>query len=392
MINKRVIVLNGVAVVLSLALTACSGSKVVKDAPAVLLDINSELSSRAGWSASFDVQDDRHAQAQRPLIVGETIYVADASGLVQALSADKGKTHWSVETELRLSSSLGGGDDKLLLVGGHDGEVLAISKQDGALKWRSQVSSEVLAAPTLVGNVVVVRSIDGKLAGLDLENGQRLWVYESSVPALTLHGIGQAVGYRNQVMAGFSDGKVVALSVQDGRVLWQAAIAVPQGRSELERLVDVDATPVIKNGVLYSAAFQGRLVALDVNTGNLLWSREMSVYESLAVDDVAVYVTDDKSSVWAFDLRSGTPLWKQLGLFARDVSAPVLHQGYLAVGDFDGYIHWLRLDDGEFISRSRPFSSKERVVLLQPDASGALYALSVKGKLKKLRVEKIAKK
>jgi len=390
MIIKRTVVLCSVALAF-LALTACSGSKVVKDTPAELQKISSALSSRAVWSASFDVPDDRHAQAQRPLIMDEIVYVADATGLVLALGAEKGKKHWSLETEVRLSSSLGG-DENILLVGGHDGEVIAISKQDGTLKWRSQVSSEVLAAPTLVEDVVVVHSIDGKLAGLDLENGQRLWVYESNVPALTLHGIGQAVGFRNQVMAGFSDGKIVALSVLDGQVLWQTAVAVPQGRSELERLVDVDATPVVKNGVLYSAAFQGRLVAMDVQTGNTLWSREMSVYEDLAVNDAAVYVTDDKGSVWAFDLRSGTPLWRQQGLFARDVSAPVVHQGYLSVGDFDGYVHWLRLDDGEFISRSRPFSSKERVVLLQPDSSGALYALNAKGKLKKLRVEKRAQK
>lgn len=291
-----------------------------------------------------------------------------------------------MDSGLALSSGIGA-DDTRLFVGDHDGNVLAVRKADGEPLWRGRVSSEILTPPVVAQDVVLVRTVDGQLFGLDGNDGHRLWVYDSNVPSLTLHGLGRPVVVQGKVMAGFANGQMVALDVTDGRLLWDVTVSTSTGRSELERLVDIDAAPVVHGDILYAAAYQGNIVAIHIPSGRVLWTRELSSYQDLAVDETALYVTDEESIVWALDLNSGSPLWKQPGLFSRRVSAPVLQHGQLVVGDFEGYLHWLDVRDGSFVARQRLGDSA--VVHLQADDEDALYAVSDKGSIKRFSLREI---
>lgn len=376
------------AVLLSGLLLACSTSGPVIE-PAPLSEFTARLAVDVRWTRHFHVAEHGHDMALRPWLAGDDVFINDIKGRVEDLNAESGKTRWQVKIDVPLSSGVGG-DNGALLLGGHKGEVLAIDRQNGAVLWQSQVSSEILTPPQVAGNRVLLRTIDGRLHGLDRSTGQRVWVYQSSEPSLTLHGLSQPVVAGQMVIAGFANGKIVALDINDGGLLWEAVIASPQGRSELERLVDIDATPVVYDRSLYVAAYQGKLTALDLVSGRLLWSRDISTFRDLAVDEMAVYLTDDEGIVWAVDRHSGASLWQQPGLFARAVTSPVYYHGRLAVGDFEGYVHWLDREDGSFLARQRIDNSA--VAMLASDAGDALYAVSHKGVLKKLAVTALTEK
>ncbi len=351
------------AILVLTLLSGCSwfGDKDNSEPPAKLQKFDRQVTLRSLWSRDTGVGTDEQRVKLVPAIFGEQVYTVDRRGRVSAFLLENGKQVWRKKLNVPVSAGPGV-DEGLVLVGTSDARVLALDTKTGELLWTAPVSSEVLSVPRIYEGVVVVQTVDGNLTGLDAESGKRIWIHDRTVPVLSLRGTSTPLVKDGLVMAGFASGKMVALDVRSGRQLWEAAIAVPSGRSELQRMVDVDADPVVRNGVLYVASFQGQLAAVSLDNGRLLWSREMSAYAGIAVDLQQVYVTDELSNVWALDRRTGASLWKNSDLQRRFLTGPVVIGGYVAVGDFQGYIHLLSRIDGAIAGRERV----ERAGILVP--------------------------
>lgn len=321
--------------------------------PAELIEFDSTIEVEKVWSGRYGKGVDELYIQLIPEPYGGAVFTADRDGRMIALDANTGDETWSERSKkLRISGGPGAGDN-LVYAGTSDAEVIARDAETGEEKWISMVSSEVLAPPRSAGGTVVVRTGDGKLFGLDSTTGKRRWVYDRTIPVLTLRGTGTPVIYGAVVIAGFDNGRLVALDLATGKQEWETRLAVPSGRSDLERMVDVDAEPTIADDTAYVASFQASVAAVSVFDGQLEWTREISSYSNLAVDHSQVYVTDDRGYVWALDRGNGTSIWKQEGLRARGVSGPAVIGDYVVVGDFEGYLHWINRETGDFVHRIR---------------------------------------
>jgi outer membrane protein assembly factor BamB len=338
-------------------LTGCSGIPLLSDEdnadpPSELETISGDIQLKQLWKRDVGVGFNEQYVRLVPAVHGEHLLVADRKGRVTALSAESGKLLWQVDTDVPISAGPGAGEG-LVLVATSDGEVLALALDDGAELWRAQVSSEVLAVPQIDRGVVVVQTADGKVIGLGAPDGEQLWIYDRTVPVLTLRGTSTPAVERGVVISGFASGKVAAISTERGFVAWETNVAIPKGRSELDRLVDIDSDPVIAGGSVYVTTFQGRLAVIDVQSGDLGWSRDMSSFAGLGVDFSQVYVTDEHSNVWALARDSGASVWQQDKLRNRAITGPETYNDYVAVGDFEGYIHLLSRYDGHIAARTR---------------------------------------
>lgn len=352
--------------------------------PAPLPELAPELTVRTVWSRDLGGSRSGQALALLPAVTADRVYAATPKGRVVALDSASGASLWETDTGTLLSAGPGVGGG-LAAVATTDGHVLGLDAQSGAVRWRSRVSSEVLAPPGVGGGIVAAHSVDGRLYGLDAQSGRRLWAYESQVPLLTLRGTGAPVVISDAVLAGFDGGRLVALTLRDGRPAWEARLATPRGRSDLERMVDIDSTPVVVEDTVYAVALHGTVGALELASGRPRWQRELSSHAGLTVDPRAVYVTDDKDQVWALDRSSGRPAWRQDKLGRRDLTAPAVVGRYVVVGDFEGYLHWMRREDGRFVARQRVdksgFHGAPRSV------RGTLYVYGRDGTLAALRPE-----
>ncbi|MDX1434369.1 MAG: outer membrane protein assembly factor BamB [Gammaproteobacteria bacterium] len=353
--------------------------------PAELVDFEPRIELTTLWSRSVGAGADSQYLKLAPAVGGQRVYAANHDGRVSAFDAASGDEVWDQSTDLPISGGPGIGADAVF-VGTSNGDVLALGNEDGAVKWRARVSSEVLACPRAAEDVVVIRTIDGKLFGLDAGDGERLWVYDRTVPVLTLRGTSSPALAEGIAVAGFDSGRLVCLALATGQTLWEASVAVPRGRSELERMVDIDADPVIVGNVVYVVSYQGRVAAVDLRNGEVLWRRDMSSHAGLGVDRINVYVTDESSHVWALDRRSSASVWRQTQLQARRLTPPAVFASYVVVGDFEGYVHWLDRDDGSFAARAHVDSSG---ILAAPVATPeALYVYGAGGELSALKVER----
>ncbi len=314
-----------------------------------------------------------------PWLQNDLIFTVDGKGDVRSYQAKNGRSVWRQKLKVAVAAGVGGGAGKIL-IGSQQGEVIALDDQNGDILWRQRLSSEVLAPPKANENVVVVRTADGRVTGLSADKGNVLWNYQRSVPLLSLRGVSAPQIVGDRALAGYDNGKLVALSLTDGKVIWEKSVAVPRGRTELERLVDIDADLKIVDNTVYAAAYQGNLAAFDVDTGNQLWSREISSKSGFDVaNGEAVYITDEDSYVWAIQDGSGDSLWRQTRLLRRNVTAPAIVGDYIVVGDLEGYLHWLARSDGRFVARQElndvPITSQPVV------ANGILYVMSSDGRL-----------
>ena len=302
-----------------------------------------------------------------PVLADGRIYAASADGVVMALDALSGQRLWETSTQLSITGGVGVSDTGLVLVGTGKGQVVALRQENGQEAWRAQVSSEVLAPPRAGNGVVVIRSGDGKFTGLDARTGERRWVYVHAVPTLSLRGSAPPLVVQGLVVAGLDTGKLLVLSVDKGLPLTEKTIAAPRGRTEIERMIDIDSEPKVVGDTLYLAAYRGSVAAIDMRGGNLVWTRDLSSYAGLAVDAGQVYVSDDTDAVVALERRSGGVLWKQPELTGRRLSAPAATDDYVVVGDFEGYLHWLNKDSGRIIGRVRATSTP---IIAPPIAAG----------------------
>ena len=303
----------------------------------------------------------------RPAGLDGRVYVAGREGDVSALDADSGARLWRVETGTTVSAGTGLGEG-LVLVGTIDGEVLALAAGDGSERWRVRASSEVLAPPVAADGVVVVRTLDGSLTGLDAADGTRLWVHDAVPPVLTLHGASTPLIARGVVIAGLDSGKLVLLELASGTLIGERRIAPPTGRTEVERMVDIDAELARAGDVLFVATYQGALMALNLASGETLWARDFSSHTGLASNGRRLFAGDTEDTVWAFDPGSGTPQWEQTALRGRRLTAPVVTEGSV-----------VDAADGTPVARVRgdPAGFSGRPLILGP----TLYALGNSGQL-----------
>ena len=314
-----------------------------------------------------------------PAVVGDSVYAAARDGSVARF--DGGRQAWRTAAGQTLSGGVGS-DGKLVVVGTPKGEVLAFDAATGRDLWKARVSSEVLAAPAVEDGLVVVRSGDSRIFGFDAVDGKRRWVYQRGTPALSLRSNVGVVMAGRVTLAGFPGGKLLAIANNNGAAVWEVTVALPKGSTELERVADVTSLPVVSGSMVCAAAFQGRAACFDSNTGNTVWSRDMSSSTGLDIDNRYVYVTDDKGYVHALDRNSGASIWKQDKLFLRQLSAPVARGRLVAVAYLKGVLHLLSRDDGAFVARvttdgtpvTAPLQLLDNKVLLQT-RGGAVMAV-----------------
>jgi outer membrane protein assembly factor BamB len=361
-----------------LLLGGCGGSKVVREEPAILKEFTAEKSVKELWSADSGASSVKKAVTLWPALNDNVIYTSDPKGRVKAFAADSGRAMWKSTVDRAVTGAVATGNG-LVVVATKKGEVIALDNHDGHRLWASNLSSVVLAPAAVNDGVVVVQTVDGKLTGLSVADGKRLWLYERSEPPLSLYGTAAPVMAGDIVLAGFASGKIAAIQVKDGKLLWEMPVAQPHGRNEVERLVDVDASPLVVRNVLYAASYQGKIIAVDMQTGRILWSRDVSTYTGMDADSNNIYLTDDHGIVMALDQRSGASVWKQEQLRARQLNAPRCIDGLVAVGDFEGY-------DGHLVARYRVSHSAVRAPMLA--SNDTLYVSSQSGALAALRLQK----
>ncbi len=373
-----------IPVVIGLMLTGCSwvtdylAGEENLTPPTPLTDITPRVTVRKLWETDIGDGAGKESVRLAPALCAGRLYVAALDGEVSAYDAAGGSLIWRQDSKAPVSSATAC-TDELVLFGTSDARLIALNASDGAPRWEAGLSSEVLSTPRVDDGIVVARSVDGRLHGLDAASGERRWVHDRSTPTLTLRGASSPLVVDGRVIAGFDNGKLAALALADGKPGWETTIAVPYGRTEIERLVDIDADPAEANGVVYVSSFQGQAAAVDAASGRLLWVREQSAHAGLALDAGNVYISDDESRVWALAQDGGSALWKQESLVGRRLTAPAVQGDHIVVGDFEGYLHWLSRDDGQFVARERADSDGFSAAPIVVD--GTLYTLGRSGEL-----------
>ena len=348
--------------------------------PAELVVFKPTVTAKVLWQGNVGAAD-KHVFT--PAISGSMVYAAGAAGQIVGFEAASGKVVSRIDSKTPLSGGIGG-NGEVMLAGTVKGEVLALDKA-GKQLWKSQLTSEVLSAPQMEGGIVVVRTGDGRIYGLDASTGVRKWLYQRALPSLTVRTSVGVLLYRGGVFAGFAGGRLVALSLDSGNVGWEGAVALPKGATELERVADVSSLPVTDGRQVCAVAFQGRVACFDLQKGTPNWGRDVSSVSGLTSDSANIYVADDKSALIAFEKAGGASLWKQDKLYGRYVSGPVVTGEYVAVGDFQGYVHFMSREDGSFAARIATDGSP---IVAQPVAlKGGILVQTLKGGIYAIAVQ-----
>lgn len=361
-----------------LVVIGCSTS-VKKVSPDKLQSFEEVTQSTTLWSARVGSGGKRSVVKFAPFVAEENVFAVNAKGEVSAFNRSTGKMLWRIDLDTNLTAGISG-DDAHLYVGSGDGDVYSISQTDGSVVWTVSVSSEVISAPAAGSDYVVVRSIDGRIYALEKSTGRQRWLYTYSVPALSLHGNGRALVVPDGVLVGLDNGRLVALGEASGNVIWESRLAPSSGRSEIDKLSDLDSDPVIDESFVYAVNYQGVVSQIDPARGQAVWSAKVSSSTGLGVNDSVVVVSDEVGTVWAFDKTDGSVVWKQENLSHRDLTAPVsTEDGDIVVGDYQGYLHFLSGQDGRIVGRTRVASDQisSRPVL----RDNTLYTLGQSGKL-----------
>ncbi len=346
--------------------------------PVELTDIKPTVKLNRSWSTSVGDGQGKGLYKLTPVLEAGTLYIAAAEGDLMAVDAASGRKLWGASVDFIVSGGVGKFGDSLF-VGGADGLVARLDAANGNEIWRATVSGEVLSAPQSNGDIVIAQTYDGKLIGFDYETGEQRWGHLSDVPVLTLRGTSTPLIVENFAIAAFADGKVLAISLDNGSIAWEARVAIPQGRSEIERIVDIDGSMATQGVELYVASYQGRLVALEMRAGRKIWQRNVSSVSGVSVGFGNVYVADQDGTVSAY-LRNGQGVrWQNIQLGYRGLSRPTPISSYVAVVDFEGYLHLMSQVDGEIVGRTRPDGSGARADMIAD--GNRLYIYTNNGKL-----------
>ncbi len=385
------------------AMSGCSwfggGGKPEDIKPNPLPSINEEVRLDVLWNKKIGGGSGDRAIRLKPGIIGGRVFAASADGNIKALTTDSGQVIWEVKvsdfyTEEELSfgfsknldvitGGVGAGDD-LIVVGTGSGEILALNQSDGTLAWKSRVASEVLSPPQIDDDLVVIQTIDGKVAAYDAIDGSRKWLYTTTIPSLTLRGTATPIISGDVIMVGFSSGRVALLDRETGLAGFDQRVGVAEGSSDLERLVDIDGAMAIDGDRLYAASFQGRLVGIDISTGELLWFEEASSVSGVGIGFGNVYLASSDSQISAHNADNGREVWRVDALLYRDITSPVALGSYLAYTDFEGYLHLMAQSDGRFVGRRKIDGSGVKAGVVAD--GGRLYAMGDNGSLSVLEI------
>lgn len=363
---------------------------VVKMSP--LPTVENQFEPEKSWSTSVGSGIGDFYSNLHPAWQDGNIYAADRRGTVKAVNADDGKEVWSVDLSEKtnfyssnLPALLSGGvtvDGAHVYIGSEKAQVYALNTSDGSIAWQSKAAGEVLSRPVVSDGLVLVHTSNGQLQAFDETDGAVKWTVNLDMPALSLRGESAPAVAFGAAIVGGDNGRVSAVLMKQGQLIWQQRISQATGSTEIDRLNDVDTTPVIVNGVVYALAYNGNLTALDLRSGQVMWKRELGSVNDFIVDANRIFLVDQNDRVVALNADGGVTLWTQSDLLHRNLTSPVLYNGYLVVGDSEGYMHWINADDGRFVAQQKVDSSgfqTEPVVasdkLLIQAKDGTLYAI-----------------
>lgn len=332
------------------ALLAACGSPSNVDAPAELKPFKKLYKVQVDWSKKVGSLANSSGR-MRPAAFNGSVIVASDSGTVTSLDAITGKQNWTVDLARPISSGIAVGDS-LLSVATRDGDIVVMSAENGSIRWSVNVLGEVLSLPAIGNGKIFVQTVDGRVLALSEANGSTDWTYERTVPPLSLHGNSGTVFMQGLLVTGFASGNIVGIDSRNGREIWDRVVSYPSGRSDVERLADVDAPPVISGALLFAASYQGKLLAMDLRNGRILWTRPMSTYLPFAADDRHLYIVNDEGVIVTIDQQTGADVWIQNDLKGRISTRPVLDSGTVIVGDKEGFIHVLNARNGKVAGRN----------------------------------------
>ena len=371
--------------------------------PAELPELQESLAIQRVWSLKLGDEQQRQGLRRQAAIDGERLYVSNDEGRVLAVDLNSGDVLWDSEVvktgksgsllmfwrRKTIEGGVSGGPgvgNGLVVAGGRNGEVIALDAETGAERWRARVTSEVTATPLVAGDRVIVRSHDGRAFGLDAADGTRRWVFDRGVPALNVRGNGSPVTDGNLVFLGLDDGSVVALRPQDGTEAWTQRVAEPDGRSELDRMADVDGELALGYSELYASSVKGQTMAIASANGQPLWVRDAGGHAGVALLSDRIVVSDASGTIWALDRSNSSALWKQ-DVFQRRVLTTAAVQGdYVVVGDVEGWLHWVRASDGVVVGRVRHERGEPVRGTPQVAANGTLVVIGSQGRMSAYRL------
>jgi outer membrane protein assembly factor BamB len=364
------------AIVALAALAGCNKDKDVEP-PAELVDIKATLPVQKLWSEGIGGGGEKLRLTLGVAGEAETVFAASRDGEVLAFDAANGRTRWETKT------GIGSG---LVVVGSSDGDVVALDSASGKQRWKVRVPGELLSPALVDGDRVVMRTAEGRLLALSTVDGKQVWAVEDLVPRLSLRGTATPVAAGEAVISGFDSGKVMSVTRAAGEVLWQVQVSTARGRTELERLADVDSAVRVSGSDVYAVGYQGRVAMLALDSGQVWWARDVSSYRGLAIDDDQIYVSSSNGEVIALRRRDGGVVWTQSGLKQRGLSTPAIAGQAVIVGDFEGYLHFLDRSTGAFVAREHPGGTRiaapplvmgDRVFVV--DEGGKLVAYRIGG-------------
>jgi outer membrane protein assembly factor BamB len=363
--------------------------------PSPLTDIASPITVNKLWSVSVGEGEGALGVRQKPAVENDLVFAADSANTLVAVEKSTGKIKWSVNPNKDEKSggwkiwqkptqpfALTGGPSVysgLVAIGGRNGEVYAFNALDGSMLWKSMVSSSVITAPLVTFDTVVVRVNDGKVIGLDLSTGVKKWQFERGLPALSVRGNSAPVLGPGLIFVGYEDGTVIALRQQDGQRVWEQLVAKPDGRTELDRMADIDGEIQVGDRELFASSYRNSTMSIGLNNGQPIWARDIGGYAGIALLSDRVLVSDNDGNVWALDRSGGADIWKQSALVRRGLTTPVVQGAYAVVGDREGYVHWLDSQTGDLKGRVEASDAIVGSPVVSDD--GILFIQSVDGKL-----------
>lgn len=368
-------------VVALIALLPACGKKDKAAPPAELTEFRATADVQRVWKASVGNNKPRLRLGLGLASAGQSVFAADHGGEVYAFDLANGKRQWRVDTRLKLSAGPGTGDG-LVVVGGNMGDIVALDATNGDVKWKTRINSEILSAPYIGNGMVLVRATDGRMVALRGTDGTQAWSTEEEVPRLTLRGTSQPVIAGNLAVSGFDNGRVRAVQLSNGDAAWELTVAPPTGRSELERLVDIDTALQAQGNDVYVVTYQGKAASINTEVGETNWTRDVSSYSGLALDDDGFYVSSSDGAMIKIGRRTGVELWRQDVLARRRLSPPAVLGSLVAVADLKGYVHFLDKSTGALAARVHPLDTRVASppvvsgdMLVMMDAEGNIVAL-----------------
>lgn len=343
-----------ILLLLTTFLSACNGlfdtDNTPPPAPLTAL-VQPEINPTLRFSIKTGIGANDQYLKLKPALANGAIFTTDVRGVVSAVDKNNGNLLWQTTTYLPLTTGPAAGEG-FVVAGSSQGDIIALAQADGKIVWQKKIIGELLASPAIADGMAVIKTTDGYITGLSLKNGQERWASQQIEPGFILRGASAPVISQNSLFAGFSSGNLFKFALDSGEVLWRQTIAYPSGTFAISRMVDIDTDPLVLNQRVYAATYQGKIVALDWDTGSILWSHDLSSYTGMATDGELIAITDAKGLVWAFNAKNGQVAWLQNKLHDRRLSGVAFLGGFIVVGDGQGYIHWLDTSDGHIAARS----------------------------------------